>query len=208
MYRYLFAVLLLLAPGCASSAAVSPAPVNRTPQVAPEDLRLNRIPARAGEYRLQGVQRISPELGMVLRYSTQGPVRLDVFIYPAPDSVREAADPVAAAAETGRTELRAGLELEAEKGNLTAFEVVSDSSIALRLPHAGVTGAHTTLRISHGDQTRDSFQHHFLIGDQLVKVRSTLEPGTADPATIDHFVREFLEQITTPQSVPDRTRGA
>ena len=204
MRRLLLAVLLTLLPGCsagtASTASAGAPSASRALAPAPaEGLRVQRIPNFAGEFRLQGMYRFGrPELGVGFRYSDGQPVRLDVYVYPAPGEVLEADDPLAAAADVGRTELRAGLEEEVRKGNLQSFELRSDSVIAISLPQGELTGTYVSLRFTVDGAAHDSHQHHFMVGDQLVKVRTSYPAGAIEMGTVDAFLRDFLDRLTSP----------
>lgn len=208
MRRLLLAVLLPLLPACAASPAASPATTGPAAAraLAPpaaEALRVQRIPNFAGDFRLQGMYRFGrPELGVGFRYSDGEPVRLDVYVYPVPPEVAASDDPVAAAAEVGRTELREGLDGEVRKGNLQSFELLTDSTITVSLPHGQLPGTYIFLRFISGGSTMDSHQHHFMVGDQLVKVRTSYPADAMEAATVDAFIRDFLDRLTSPAPPP------
>lgn len=212
MRRLLLAVLLLLLPACAGSRSTSPAPrasaaARMLAPAADAPLRVQRIPNVAGDFRLQGMYRFGrPELGVGFRYGDGDPVRLDVYVYPAPDEVLALDDRVAAAAEVGRTELREGLEEEVRKGNLLSFELLADSAIVISLPRGEIRGSYALLRLSPPEGGMDSHQHHFIVGEQLVKVRTSYPEGAVDRAVVDAFVEDFLGRMTSP-APPPRARA-
>ena len=181
-------LLVSLSLACACGRAAEP---TRLEPLTSEqtDLSLRSVPNTVGELRWQQVHRFpDPALGVVYSYGDGSSPGSDVFVYP-----RDATSPVTHA------ELRAHgkplletLQTQRSAGRFDAYELLADSIVTIDLGGAPLDGSHIVVLLTRGGEARASHQHIFVLGDEIVKVRTTFAPDEDRTKRMERFIEALL----------------
>jgi hypothetical protein len=148
--------------------------------------------------RLAESQRLQPaSAGTAYRYGP-GVIRPDVYVYPlTPPAKSGGADPLAQARAESRL-FKEVLGIQRQQGLFDSYQIVADSAVAVPLPDGSARGWHVSARLLRGNDPRETHQHLFAFGDQLVKVRTTFVPGAEPVQALELFVRDLVRSMTSP----------
>lgn len=184
-----FAVLLAVMFAATShtpSAAQTPAPA---PVAVPT------IPAEIGTFKLAETHTYpDPHLGTLYRFRNDTELRPDVYVYPI-GRRPESGGPLNPAREEG---MNFGHVLTAQKNQrrIDSFEILASERREHDVGSVMISGWHVHAVLEHNDAKRDTHMYVYVVGDQMLKVRSTFGQGSVDAADLERFVADLLREAT------------
>jgi hypothetical protein len=189
-------IATLLSPaliaGCGSSRPSVPTPA---PTVAASPVPANRIEG----FDLINTHRFPmADAGVSYRYRDSSGLQADVYIYRG-DAGRHGADVMAALrAEVGS--FREELPLGVKRGYYSAYSIVSDTLMTVRVAGRDYALHRITLAVTRDGQARDSYFYLAMVGGEYVKVRITQPAGKFPLTRADEFVQAVIADVVRKMS--------
>lgn len=175
--------------GCAArSAPVTPEPDAERP------LSIRQVPQELGSFRVSETHRYpDPQAGTLYRFRNNTELRPDVYVYPIP-AARGAA-PLNPAREEGMNFGRV-LTSQQRQRSFESFEIVEQRALEHTVGSSVIPGWHSQAVLTRRGEKRDSHMHLFVIGDQMLKIRTTYPQGSVDTAELERFISGLIADIT------------
>ena len=153
------------------------------------------MPARVGTLELTDTVRYpDPRLGTLYRYRDGSEIRPDVYVYPVGLGQASPA-PLNPAREEGMT-FGMLLTVQKRQGRFDDFEIIESEARKHGEGDEAIQGWHVHAVLDDDGTMRDSHLHVYVIGDQMLKVRTTYPQGSAEAVELEAFVSELLSLVT------------
>ena len=187
VWRCLPAAALFVAAACAAPRA-APSP--------PAQPAIGAVPDAIGDHRLVETRPLaSGAAGTLYRYRGDTALEPDIYIYPLTSTALEGGSEPQAQAQAESELFKQTLELQRRQGRFDEYTVVAERPLRYRVGNVEVAGWQVQAMLTRGGEPRETQQHLLVIGDQLVKVRTSFEPGSVSPAQLKSFVEGLVRGL-------------
>lgn len=181
---------LLLPVILASSGCASRADPGVPAQDAAAAITMSDMPAEVGRFRVTDIHRYpDPRAGTLYRFRNDSALMPDVYVYPIN---RPSLNP---AREEG---MNFGRVLTAQRNQrrIDSFVIMKQGPLEHTSGSTVIPGWHVYAVLSRRGEKMDSHMHLFVIGNRMLKVRSTYPQNDVDPAELEEFVAALLRSVT------------
>lgn len=152
------------------------------------------VPQWVGEFTLQSERRFEdPSAGAQYRYRAAGPLYVDVFIYPVEQRGRRKAAALRAEADKFKVSLEGG----AERGWYEAYALAWEEATQVRAGRTVVPGRSISFIFRRDGQEWISIYYIFVLGEEFVKVRTSIPYGGEEDLDAPQFVELLITALAT-----------
>lgn len=189
MRHVLVVVAMAASLGCtAHSGSVIQEPDSERP------LSITQVPQELGTFRVSETHRYpDPQAGTLYRFRNNTELRPDVYVYPVPTG--RGAVPLNPAREEGMNFGRV-LTAQQRQRSFESFEIVGQRPLEHTVRSSVIPGWHSHAVLTRRGEKRDSHMHLFVIGDRMLKVRTTFPQGSVDAAELERFISMLVADMT------------